>query len=81
VSLTAKIITTDTAEVVGAARAEFTVDETVQQLESKPNTAKEAPNVSEPQSPTTTPSRSAIWKPRSNQSDCFTATTITALRP
>ena len=36
VSLTAKIITTDTAEVIGAARAEFNADDTVQQLESKP---------------------------------------------
>jgi curli biogenesis system outer membrane secretion channel CsgG len=38
VSLTAKIITTDTAEVIGAARAEFKADDTVQQLESKPVT-------------------------------------------
>jgi len=36
VSLTAKIITTDTAEVSGRARAEFNADDTVQQLESKP---------------------------------------------
>lgn len=36
VSLTAKIITTDTAEVIGAARAEFKADDNVQQLESKP---------------------------------------------
>jgi TolB-like protein len=36
VSLTAKIITTDTAEVIGAARAEFKADDTVQQLMSKP---------------------------------------------
>lgn len=36
VSLTAKIITTDTAEIVGAARAEFKTDDTVQQLVSHP---------------------------------------------
>lgn len=35
VSLTAKIITTDTAEVVGAARAEFKNDEMVQEFMSK----------------------------------------------
>src|ERR1039457_3312642 len=42
VSLNAKIITTDTAEIIGAARAEFKVDTTVQQLTSKPAKA-EAP--------------------------------------
>jgi hypothetical protein len=36
VSLTAKVITTDTAEIVGAARAEFQTDNTVQELASKP---------------------------------------------
>jgi TolB-like protein len=36
VSLTAKIITTDTAEIVGAARAEFRSDDTIQQLLSHP---------------------------------------------
>jgi TolB-like protein len=35
-SLNAKIITTDTAEIVGAARAEFVTDNTVQQLAAKP---------------------------------------------
>ena len=35
-SLNAKIITTDTAEIVGAARAEFVTDSTVQQLAAKP---------------------------------------------
>jgi curli biogenesis system outer membrane secretion channel CsgG len=35
VSLTAKIITTDTAEVAGAARGEFKIDETVQELMAK----------------------------------------------
>lgn len=34
IGLTAKIITTDTAEIVGAARAEFTSDETVKHLAS-----------------------------------------------
>lgn len=43
-ALTAKIITTDTAEIVGAARAEFKTDENVRQLVSKPT--------AEPQSPT-----------------------------
>ena len=38
ISLTAKIITTETAEIVGAGRAEFKVDDTVQQLVSKPST-------------------------------------------
>ncbi len=36
INLTVKIITTDTAEIVGAARAQFTSDVTVQQLTSKP---------------------------------------------
>src|SRR5882724_5371902 len=36
ISLTAKIITTDTAEIVGAARAEFKSDDTVQQFLSHP---------------------------------------------
>jgi TolB-like protein len=38
-SLTAKIITTDTAEIVGAAKAEFKPDETTQQLSSRPAAA------------------------------------------
>jgi TolB-like protein len=42
VSLTAKIITTDTAEIVGAAKAQFKSDETVQQLMSKPVTSTES---------------------------------------
>ena len=41
-SINAKIITTDTAEIVGAARAEFKVDNTVQQLASKPATESNA---------------------------------------
>jgi TolB-like protein len=35
-AVTAKIITTDTAEIVGAGKAEFTTDETVKHLESRP---------------------------------------------
>lgn len=45
IGLTAKIITTDTAEIVGAAKAEFKSDETVQQLlaqVSKPEGASDA---------------------------------------
>jgi TolB-like protein len=38
ISLTAKIITTDTAEIVGAARGEFKSDETVQKLLARPTT-------------------------------------------
>jgi TolB-like protein len=34
INLTAKIITTDTAEIIGAAKASFRVDSTVQQLQS-----------------------------------------------
>src|ERR1700744_2481880 len=36
VSLTAKIITTDTAEIVGATRTEFKKDDTIQELMAKP---------------------------------------------
>lgn len=39
ISLTAKIITTDTAEIVGAAKAQFQSDKTVQELISKPATS------------------------------------------
>lgn len=38
VSVTAKIITTDTAEIVGAAKAEFKMDEDVRELSTKTNT-------------------------------------------
>jgi hypothetical protein len=38
ISLNAEIITTDTAEIVGAAKAEFKMDETVQQLIAHPST-------------------------------------------
>jgi curli biogenesis system outer membrane secretion channel CsgG len=38
ISLTAKIITTDTAEIVGAVRTEFKMDNTVQNLMTKPAT-------------------------------------------
>jgi len=41
-SINAKIITTDTAEIVGAGRAEFTTDNTVQQLAAKPATESNA---------------------------------------
>ena len=41
INLTAKIITTDTAEIVGAAKAEFKSDETVEKLLAQP--ASEAP--------------------------------------
>lgn len=40
IALTAKIITTDTAEIVGAAKSEFKSDETVQQLLSQTATAE-----------------------------------------
>jgi len=39
VSLSVKIITTDTAEIVGAARAEFKADNSVQQFASKPSSS------------------------------------------
>jgi hypothetical protein len=48
VSLTAKIITTDTAEIIGAARAEFKADAAVQQLVSKPVTGSNAGSASGP---------------------------------
>jgi TolB-like protein len=51
ISLTAKIITTDTAEIIGAARAEFKADEVVQQLVSRPAKAEEATDQAEPRSP------------------------------
>jgi TolB-like protein len=38
ISLTAKIITTDTAEIVGAGRADFKTNDTIQQLLSRPAT-------------------------------------------
>ena len=42
ISLTAKVITTDTAEIVGAARADFRSDNTVRELVSKPAVASNA---------------------------------------
>ena len=42
ISLTAKIITTDTAEIVGAGRAEFKTNDTIQQLLSRPATENPA---------------------------------------
>lgn len=48
INLTAKIITTDTAEIVGAAKAQFGTDETVQQLLSRAATASSPTGESEP---------------------------------
>jgi hypothetical protein len=50
VSLTAKIITTDTAEIVGAARAEFKADDMVRQLLAKTDAPTDA-NQSDSASP------------------------------
>jgi len=47
ISVTAKIITTDTAEIVGAAKAEFTSDETTQKLFAKPTEATKEGNSEE----------------------------------
>lgn len=44
ISLTAKLITTDTAEIVGAAKAEFKTDETVLQLSSRASTPNDSMN-------------------------------------
>lgn len=49
-SLNAKIITTDTAEIIGAARAEFKTDNTVQQLASKPAKPEDIAGASQSQS-------------------------------
>jgi TolB-like protein len=43
VAVTAKIISTDTAEIVGAAKVQFNTDDTVQQLVSKPATDTDSP--------------------------------------
>ena len=48
VSLTAKIISTDTAEIVGAARGEFASDSTVQKLVSQPTKPVEASSENKP---------------------------------
>ncbi len=45
IKLTAKIITTDTAEIVGAARTEFKLDDTVQNLMTKPSTETNAADI------------------------------------
>jgi TolB-like protein len=50
VSLNAKIITTDTAEIIGAARAEFKSDDTVQQLAAKPVKPEDPAGASQPES-------------------------------
>lgn len=47
ISLTAKIITTDTAEIVGAAKAEFQSDETTHGLISKPAEAQKGNSTEE----------------------------------
>lgn len=44
IALTAKIITTDTAEIVGAAKAEFKSDNTVQQLTNAPASSSGSDN-------------------------------------
>lgn len=44
VSVTAKIITTDTAEIVGAAKAEFASDDSIQKLLTKPTETPKAAN-------------------------------------
>jgi TolB-like protein len=49
ISLNAKIITTDTAEIVGAARTEFKSDDTVQQLAAKPVKPEDIAGASQPQ--------------------------------
>jgi hypothetical protein len=46
ISLTAKIITTDTAEIIGAARAEFKADSVVRELLSKPGPGSNASGTS-----------------------------------
>lgn len=52
IMLTAKIITTDTAEIVGAARTQFTSDDNTQQLLAKPAATEAAPaNSSTPPEP------------------------------
>lgn len=51
VGVTAKIITTDTAEIVGAAKASFKSDETVQQLISKPSTGDADASSDKPATP------------------------------
>ena len=50
-TLNAKIITTDTAEIVGAARAEFVTDNNVRQLASKPAAPEDIAGASQSLSP------------------------------
>lgn len=50
ISLTAKMIATETAEIAGAARAEFKADDVVQQLLSKPAKTEEPPLAGQPES-------------------------------
>src|ERR1017187_9355966 len=49
INLTVKIITTETAEVVGAAKAKFKTDETVQQFLHQPAQTSEASGAGQPQ--------------------------------
>lgn len=51
VQLTAKIITTDTAEIIGAAKAQFTSDDTVQKFLSNPTTTQNVDQASPAPSP------------------------------
>lgn len=55
INLTAKIITTDTAEIVGAAKAEFKADEAVQKLLAQPAKGDDTTGASESSSPSTPP--------------------------
>ncbi len=51
INLTVKVITTETAEVVGAAKAKFKADETVQQFLSQPAPANDLAGVTTPPPP------------------------------
>lgn len=51
INLTVKIITTETAEVVGGAKAKFKSDDVVQQFLSKPAETEAVPDTSQPSAP------------------------------
>ena len=55
INVTVKIITTETAEIVGGAKAQFKSDDTVQQFLSQPTKAEDAPDA-----PKTTPPPAAL---------------------
>ena len=55
INLTAKIITTDTAEIVGAAKAEFNSDETIKQLLTQAAKADESTETAAPAVPAAKP--------------------------